>query len=102
MGRNGVTTTDIDLNTDATTTVFTPSSDATVERIEVPNAGSTAEFDVEVTDGTDTVTLASSGAGGAVSITDPVPLVDGWTLQVDVTTVEGSALTATAVVFIDG
>ena len=98
---NGVIFTDIDLNTDATTVIFDPSTGATVERVEVPNGGSTAEFDVEVTDGTDTVILASSGAGNAVTLSDPVPLDDTTQLQVDVTAVEGGALTETAAVFVE-
>lgn len=97
---NGVVYTDVDLNTDATTTVYDPSHDATVGRVEVPNGGSTAEFDVEVTDGTDTVVLASSGAGNAVTLADPLPLDGANSLQVDVTTVEGSALTETVAVFV--
>lgn len=96
---NGVKPTTVDFNTDATTPIYEPTTSATVRRVEVPNSGSTAEFDIEATDGSNTVVLASSGAGGSVSITNPIPLDGSWSLQLDVTTVEGGALSETAFVF---
>lgn len=104
MPRNAVEYTDVDLNTDATTEIFSPShNEQAVERVEMPNGGSTAEVALEVTDGTTTYTLASSGSGGdAVSFAGTLPLTDGETLQINVTTVEGSAQTDTAGVFVGG
>lgn len=97
---NDVVYTTVDLNATGTTTVYDPDTDATVERIQVPNGGSTAEFDVEVTNGSDTVVLESSGGGNAITIADPLPLNGAQSVQVNVTAAEGGALTETAAAFV--
>ena len=94
---NGVTYTSVDLNATGTTTVYTPSTDANVS-VFMENGGSTAEVNLEVTDGTDTAVLAQPGAGGSVEFGDVVALDGDQSLQINVTTAEGSALTGTVAV----
>lgn len=88
--------TDVDLNTDATTTLADPDSDARVPAVYVPNSGSTADIQLEVTDGTDTVVVDNPAAGDPIEHEVDVLLDEGESVQVNVTTVEGSAVTSTA------
>lgn len=92
-------TTGVDLNADATTDVYDPSQQAIVYGVYLPNGGSSAIVQLELTDGTDTgVVTPGQGAGDAVDYTGPIVLNKGWKLQVNVTTVEGGAQTNDAVV----
>lgn len=96
---NGVTYTTVDLNATGATTVFAPSHDATVHGVHLTNGGSTAVVQLEITDGTDTVVLTpGQSAGGNIDVDRPLPLDGDNALQINVTTAEGSALTATAAV----
>lgn len=88
--------TDVDLNADAVTTLADPASDARVSSVYVPNGGSTAEIQLEVTDGTDTVVIDNPAAGSGIEHETDVLLDEGESVQMNVTTVEGSALTETA------
>ena len=90
--------TDIDLNSTGTTDIYDPGEDATVYGVFLENGGSTAEVNLEATDGTDTAVLAQPGAGNDVEFGDTVVLGGGDKLQINVTTAEGSAQTNTAVV----
>jgi len=90
--------TSIDLNTAATTTLYDPDEDAEISGVFLPNGGSTAEVSLEVTDGTDTGTLAQSGAGGAIEFGDTIRIGEADSIQLTVTTVEGAALSETATV----
>jgi hypothetical protein len=88
--------TDVDLNADAVTTVADPDTDARVPAVYLANGGSTAEIQLEVTDGTDTVVVDDPAAGDPITHETDVLLDEGESLQVNVTTVEGSALSETA------
>lgn len=90
--------TSIDLNATGTTTILNPSREATVYSVHMENGGSTAEVNVEVTDGTDTAVVAQPGAGANVEFTGPVVIPSGETLQVNVTTAEGAAQSNTCLV----
>lgn len=90
--------TDVDLNTDATTDVLNNSRQTKVYRVELPNGGSTADIQLEITDGSNTHILDNPSAGNAISFTDTIVIDADETLQVNVTTVEGSAQTDTCYV----
>jgi len=91
--------TDVDLNATGSTTLFDPDDGAEVSGVYLPNGGSTAEVDLEVTDGTDTTTLVVGGAGGRVEFGNTVRLGGDDSLQATVRVAEGTALTETAVAF---
>ena len=95
----GVTYTDIDLNTNAATEIYNHDGDAAIYGVYMENGGSTAEVNLEVTDGTDTAVLAQPGAGGSVEFGETVVFDNPESLQINVTTVEGAAQTNTCVVF---
>lgn len=99
---NGVEyTTAIDLNSTGTTTVLDVGSDATAHGVHVPNGGSSAIIELQVTDGTTTVTLTTGQtAGDGIAYQDPLPLDGDNDLQVNVDTAEGSAQTTDAAVFV--
>lgn len=95
--------TDIDLNSTGTTAIASvPSDDVTdgmhVMGVYLKNGGSTAEVQLEVTDGSKTSVLAVPGAGNNLTFEGDVALSKDDTLQINVTTVEGSAQTNTAAV----
>lgn len=90
--------TDVDLNATGTTTVANPDKDARVSAVYLANGGSTADVQLEVTDGTDTVIVDDPVAGSGITHETDVMLDKGESLQVNVTTAEGSALTETAAV----
>jgi len=90
---------DIDLNANATTTVYDGDTRAIVYGVYLRNGGSTAVARLEVTDDTDTATLTpGQGGGDSIEFTGPIVLNRSEQLQVNVTTVEGSAQTNTAAV----
>lgn len=89
---------EIDLNATGTTELFSPETDAFIYGVYLTNGGSTAEVDLEITDGTDTVTLESNAAGGNVSYENEIVLGRSDSLQVNVRVAEGAAQTNTAVV----
>ena len=91
--------TTVDLNATGTTSIYAPSSDATVYGVYLENGGSTAELQLEATDGSDTVILSNPGAGEGLSFSDMHALGGDQTLQVNVTVAEGAAQTNTAAVF---
>lgn len=94
------TYTSIDLNdTSTTSTIYDPSTDAEVSGVYMQNGGTSAEVQLEVTDGTDTSVLAVPGAGNSLEFGDTISLGDGDSLQINVTTAEGTAQANTAVVF---
>jgi hypothetical protein len=90
--------TSVDLNTVATTDLYSPSNDGMVYGVYLLNGGSSAEVDLVVTDGSSTATLQENGAGANMAFGDTLLLGSGDTLQADVVTKEGSAQTNTAVV----
>lgn len=99
QGTYGVEYTDVDQNTAATTTLYSPTNDAKAGGVHLNNPGSTAELRLEVTDGTNTAVLSDPGAGASISFTDEVFLSGGTDqLQVVVETAEGSAQSETAAV----
>jgi len=91
--------TSIDLNSTGATTVYDPSDDSEVSGVYLNNGGSTAEVQLEATDGSDTSILAVPGAGNSLEFSGTALLDSGDSLQINVTTAEGAALTGTAVVF---
>lgn len=99
---NDVQYTTVDLNSTGTTTVYDPDHDATAYGVYMANGGGTADVQLEVTDGTDTVVLDDPGAGSAIEFSDDLALDGDQSLQVNVTTAEGSALTETAAVSAGG
>lgn len=91
--------TSVDLNSNATTDLYDPSSDATVFGVFLENSGSSAVVQLEVTDGTNTAVLTpGQTAGDGISFHGEVFLGEGDKLQANVTTIEGSSLSETAVV----
>lgn len=91
--------TTVDLNATGTTTVADVDGDARVYGAYGDHDGSTAEFNLEATDGSDTAVLAQPGTGNNLAFQGPVALDAETDLQVNVTTAEGSALTMTVVTF---
>lgn len=89
----------IDLNTTGPTTLYSPDTDAELTGVYLPNSGSTAEVSLEITDGTDTGTLTASGAGGTIEFGDTIRIGQSDSVQLNVTTAEGAALTETATLF---
>jgi len=91
--------TDIDLNSTGATTIYDGDAQAAIYGVYLRNGGGTAEVRLEVTDGTDTATIANpSGAGASLEFTGPIVLNRTEDLQINVTTAEGSAQTNTAAV----
>lgn len=91
--------TDIDLNdTSTTSTVYDSSGDAKISYVTLNNGGGSADVQLEVTDGSSTVVLANPSAGNGFEFTSTLYLSAGDSLQVNVTTAEGSAQTNTCVV----
>ena len=95
----GVEYTDIDMNADSTTTIYNPGTDAAVYGVYLTVSGSTAEFDLEVTDGSSTEVLESVGGGSNLRFTDDIVLGESDSLQIDITTVEGTTQSDTCAVF---
>jgi len=91
--------TDVDLNATGTTTVCDVDGDVRVYGAFGENAGSTAAFNLEATDGTDTAVLSQPGAGNNLELDGPVAIDNETDLQINVTTAEGSDLTMTVVTF---
>jgi hypothetical protein len=91
--------TDIDLNSTGTTEIHSSDADSEVSGVFLENGGSTAEVNLEVTDGTDTAVLAQPGAGSSIEFGETIYIGKDDSLQINVTTAEGSAQTNTAVVF---
>jgi len=92
------TYTDVDLNSTGTTTLLSPSTDVQISGVYLLNGGTSAEVDLEITDGTDTATLSEGSGGGNVTFGDTTILGAGDSLQITVQTAEGAAQTNTAVV----
>lgn len=93
------TYTTVDLNTNATTDLYDPSTDAEISGVFLQNGGSTAVVQLEVTDGTDTAVVTPGQAGGdGIDMGDTISLGASDKLQANVTTVEGAAQSNTAVV----
>lgn len=88
--------TTVDLNATGTTTLADPDSDARLPAVYVPNGGSTADIQLEVTDGADTVVVDNPAAGEAIEHETDVLIDAGQSVQVNVTTAEGTALSETA------
>lgn len=83
----------VDLSTAGTTTLYAPANDAVAETVHVPNT-SNADIRLEVTDGTDTATVADPASGNAVDA-DSFPLSGGTDkLQVNVTSADANSVTA--------
>lgn len=92
-------TTGVDLNSTGTTDVYDAGQQAIVYGAYLPNGGTSAIVQLEITDGTDTAVLTpGQAAGDGIAYTGPIVLNKGWKLQVNVTTVEGAAQTNDAVV----
>lgn len=91
--------TSVDLNTTGTTTIYNGSVQGKVYGVFLHHSGSTAEFQLEVTDGTNTGILRVPGAGSSLEFGDTIAVDSGDDLQINVTVAEGSSLTGTAVVF---
>lgn len=92
--------TDVDLNSTGTTTLYDPNSDVRVFSVTMENGGSTVEYNLELTDGTNTAVLigvpnSRRNAGDAIAWGDTIVLSGDDSIQLNVTTVEGSALTET-------
>lgn len=92
------TYTDVDLNTTGTTSLYKPANDGIVYGVYLLNGGSSAEVDIEITDGTDTATLQENGAGVNADFGNTLLVGSDQTIQATVQTAEGSAQTGTAVV----
>lgn len=91
------TFTDIDLNdTSTTSTIYNPSVPTTVYGVFLEQGGGTSEIQLELTDGSDTVVLDEKGAGENLSFQNMLVLSKAESLQIDVTTAEGSAQSDTA------
>ena len=91
--------TEIDLNdTNTTSTVYDPNTDGEIYGVFMENGGSTAEVQLEVTDGTDTAVLAVPGAGNDLAFSETIRISTTESLQINVTTAEGAAQTNTAAV----
>lgn len=90
--------TSIDLNTADATTIYNPIR-GTVSGVYMKNGGSTAEVELQVTDGSNTATLAVPGAGNNLEFSGDIFVDKGVSVQIDVTTKEGSSQNNTAVVF---
>lgn len=89
--------TSIDLNATGTTEVHNPTTDSHVVGVWLENSGSTAVVQLEVTDGTSTAVLTpAQTAGDGIDFSADIALDADDTLQINVTTAEGSALTGTA------
>lgn len=86
----------VDLNATGTTAIANPDSDARVSAVYLANGGSTADVQLEVTDGVDTAVIDNPAAGSGITHETDVMLDEDQTLQVNVTTAEGSALSETA------
>lgn len=95
---NDVQYTSVDLNATGTTTVYNPDHDGEAKGVYMDHGGSTAEVQLEVTDGTNTAVLATPGAGNALEFGNVVALDGDQKLQINVTTAEGSSLSETAAV----
>lgn len=91
--------TDVDLNDNATTEVYNPGKEAHVYFVKMENTGSTAQAQLELTDGSSTAVLTTTqSAGDDIAWTVGMALGPDDKLQVNVTTVEGSALAGTVAV----
>lgn len=91
--------TDVDLNDASAHTVYNPSGPAIVYGVWLANGGGTADVQLQVTDGSDTVNLtATQGAGNDLRFTNTIALSSDDSLQINVDTAEGSAQTDTAAV----
>lgn len=100
---NDVQYTTVDLNATGGQTVYDPDHDATVYAVHMTNPGGTAEIQLEVTDGTDTVIIQQvSGAGDNLHYNHTIALDGDQSLQINVTTAEGTAGTSTAAVSAGG
>lgn len=96
---SNATYTSIDLNdTSTTSTIFDP-LEGRATGVYLKNGGSTAEFQLESTDGSSTAVLAVPGAGNNLEFGNEVHLDNDDSLQINVTTAEGSSQTNTCVVF---
>lgn len=93
---NDVQYTEIDLNATGSTTVYDPDHDARAYGVFMAHGGTTAEVQLEVTDGVDTAVLDEPGAGNALEFGDTIALDADQSLQINVTAAEGGALTETA------
>lgn len=89
----------VDLNAAGTTTIHGSDNDAQITGVYMENGGSTAVAQLESTNGTDTAVLAAPGAGNSLAFSDNLLVGNTDTLQINVTTAEGAALTGTVVVF---
>lgn len=91
--------TSIDLNdTSTTSTIFDPIN-GRATGVYMENGGTTAEVQLEVTDGSNTAVLAVPGAGNNLEFSGEIHLDKSDSLQINVTTAEGSSQSNTAVVF---
>lgn len=96
----GADYTTVDLNATGTTALLDRDTAADVWGVYLRNGGSTAEVSLEITDGSNTATLADNrgSAGANIEFDGPLELAASETLQANVTTAEGSAQSNTAVV----
>lgn len=90
--------TSVDLNATGTTTIYDADANAKVYGVYMDHGGSTAEVQLEATDGTNTAKIDEPGAGNDLAVGDTLALDPSTDLQVNVTTAEGAALTGTVVV----
>lgn len=80
-------------------TLYSPTNDAIVTGVHMANPGGTADVKLEITDGANTAVLDDPGAATAIHFTDELRLAGGTdSVQVNLETAEGAALTATAYV----
>lgn len=96
----GADYTTVDLNSTGTTALLDRDTAADVWGVYLRNGGASAVVNLEITDGSNTATLADNrgSAGANIAFDGPIELAASESLQVNVTTAEGSAQSNTAVV----
>lgn len=93
--------TSIDLNAVAVTTVYDPGVAGIVHGVFLLVDGGTADARLEMTDGVDTAVLHEPGAGTNLAFVGPIVVPASDSLQVNVVTAQGTALTGTCVVILN-
>lgn len=94
-----ITYSDVDMNDASAQDIYDPSAPATVYGVWLENSGSTADVELQVTDGSSTVDLTNlQGGGSDLRFTDTVTLSKGDKLRINVDTAEGSSQTDTAAI----
>lgn len=90
----GTEYTSVDISATGTTTVYSPTSDATVEGVYLASDG-TSGYQLEVTDGTNTAVIADPGAGNDLAFEGELRLAGGTdSVQIVVETAGSGSETA--------